>query len=109
MTIELVNKLEQLLADIDSGKVKIQTAPEQAYLYHTNVIFNTDNGWEITVFIDGYTIEDFDYIDNAKSPTGEKIDFDFIWDNDLPIRNYRPKDFKSWFRPGEVDKAGGLV
>jgi hypothetical protein len=91
---ELVAQAIALLKAIDDGSVTVSADGETwKETYAGDVKFTTSNGWKITVFND---CDSWDYIDSIRSPEGEVIDFDYMWNNCIELSGYSPKNPEAW-------------
>lgn len=82
------SEILNLLKDIEEGKLKLEPTKNPFDVYSGNVVYNINNGWQITIFNDANT---WDYIDNIKSADGREVSFEEI-DNMLALRNYEPSE-----------------
>jgi hypothetical protein len=102
MTDDDETRLLEVLESIHAGKLLVSApdgVPEEGNFYG-DILFETSNGWKITVFDDG---DSFDYIDQVVTPEGVLFDFDDFWrlaetadgeitprtDSRNRVRNYR--------------------
>ena len=76
----MTNDLEDLVSiikKIANGQVKMFVVGEYQFqdAYSGNILFKAGD-WEITIFCD---CGDYDYIDNAKSPSGKVYEYEDIY------------------------------
>jgi hypothetical protein len=88
--------LRKLLADVESGAVRLEPQRHPQQVYCGSIEYRASNGWKLTVFILANT---FDFLEAVQSPDGQSLSLADL-EKMPPLKDYEPPPGVAWKRYG---------